>query len=172
MKRWLSAAGFALSTAASVVGVAVQTAQWAGVEFGGVAARLSETSYVWLPMATFLLGMFVGFFVCRKIDGWMGKRVAGHAARRPERAPADAPDPLAGLVPVERELLLRVYDEAAVRVERDVLQAARSLNAKGLVYRLGLEGDRRAVIQGCDVVLADGVAALLDGRADELREQA
>lgn len=157
-----------MSAAASVAGVVIQAFQWAGVEFDGAVAALSETSRVWLPVATFLLGMFAGYLLSRRNS----EAGAGSPAPAAEAVPADASDPLAGLVPAEREFLLRVYDEAAVRVEEDGVQVARSLNAKGLVHRLGFEGDRRAVIQGCDVVLADGAARLLNARADELRGRA
>lgn len=90
--------------AASVLGVALQALEYAGVPFEGVGALLAESSAVWLPLAAFALGLMVG-----------------HAIRknRAEREASDFGD-LPRFSALERDcmqLLCEMEDGAAHRVE-------------------------------------------------------
>lgn len=155
--------GAAAVGVATVAGTSIQVAEFCGVTFDGALGFLAGSSRVWLPVASFLLGLTIGWFASTAFRSRRSARLSVRIGGGAEGAEAAGHMPLDDLTPAELDLLMRVYESGSLHVGRENLQAAKALEAKGLVWRLGCEGETGQVIQQCDIVLADGVAKALGG---------
>lgn len=154
---------------------AIGILSWLNITPEQVGETLFVNCRLILPFAVFSAGVLAGWGLSKLLN--KGKTIVPSGSIASPITPSMAPsmselgDPLELLTPSEIEFLFRIYHKSSVYVGVENIAIAKKLNNRGLIYRLGFEGDRNAVIQQCDVVLADELVPILNAKADELKEE-
>lgn len=126
------AIGAAIIAIATVLGGVGSFAQWAGIEFNGAVGAAIDAAPAWLPAASLLLGVLIGW----NAKKWMANRDGRQSKRRIEKT-------IWSLNDREKDMLLTAYLEKGVfdtpektKAEPLPEETLLSLRNRGLVSRV------------------------------------